>query len=276
MTDRYEISLLWGAATHRGARRRLNEDAYVAGGPAFFVADGMGGHDAGDVASAVAVTVLEPLTEVETVAIDALRTGVDAAHEVIRGIQAPPDRHAGTTLTGVTLTSQEGAPYWLVVNLGDSRTYRLADGALEQVSVDHSEVQELVDAGEISAADALTHPRRHVVTRVLGSPEDPVADYWFLPVHVGQRWLLCSDGLTSEVGDGRLAELLGEQQDPQRAADRLVDEALAAGGRDNITVVVVDVTDAQEPVESTIPRAQRVGSARSTQRDLARQEVKAG
>jgi PPM family protein phosphatase len=254
MSGPARLGLLWGAATHRGARRRLNEDSYLAGGSVFFVADGMGGHEAGEVASAAAVDSLRPLVAVEIVGVDDVRCRVRAAHDAVHGIETAPGRGAGTTLTGVALTEQGGEPYWLVVNLGDSRTYRLTGGELEQVSVDHSEVQELVDAGRITRAQASTHPRRHVVTRALGGPDDPDADYWFLPVHAGDRLLVCSDGLTGELPDDRIALVLLLEADPQAAADRLVREALAAGGRDNITVVVVDASGLTDGLESTAPR----------------------
>lgn len=248
------IGLLWGAATHQGARRRLNEDAYLAGGSVFFVADGMGGHDAGEVASAAAVEALAPLGRSSVVHEDDVRCRVGAAHTAVRAIETAPGRGAGTTLSGLVLTDQGGEPYWLVVNVGDSRTYRSTNGLLEQVSVDHSEVQELVDAGRITAAQAATHPRRHVVTRALGAPEDPEPDFWFLPVHAGDRMLVCSDGLTVELSDRRVAEVLLMEADPQVAADRLVAEALEAGGRDNITVIVVDATGLTDDLESTAPR----------------------
>ncbi|MCK9792669.1 protein phosphatase 2C domain-containing protein [Isoptericola sp. 4D.3] len=254
MTAPVSLGLLWGAATHQGARRSLNEDSYLAGGSVFLVADGMGGHDAGEVASATAVDVLAPLGTSDVVGVDDLRYRVRAAHEAVRAIETAPGRGAGTTLTGVVLTEQGGEPYWLVVNLGDSRTYRSSDGLLEQVSVDHSEVQELVDDGLITAQEALTHPRRHVVTRALGAPDDPEADFWLLPVHAGDRMLVCSDGLTGELTDRRVAEVLLVEADPQRAADRLVGEALAAGGRDNITVIVVDATGLTDALERTAPR----------------------
>jgi serine/threonine protein phosphatase PrpC len=259
MTAPVDLGLLWGAATHQGARRRLNEDSFLAGGSVFFVADGMGGHDAGEVASAAAVEALAPLRAATVVGADEVRCRVRAAHDAVRAIETAPGRGAGTTLTGVVLTDEGGEPYWLVVNLGDSRTYRSADGVLEQVSVDHSEVQELVDAGRITAEQALTHPRRHVVTRALGAPDVPEPDFWFLPVHAGDRMLVCSDGLTAELTDQRVAEVLLVEADPQLAAERLVSEALTAGGRDNITVIVVDATGLTDALERTAPRDGRAG-----------------
>ncbi|AEG43390.1 PP2C family serine/threonine-protein phosphatase [Isoptericola variabilis] len=252
------VALLWGAATHTGARRVLNEDAFLAGGSVFFVADGMGGHDAGEVASAAAVEALRPLVGTAVVGADVVRDRVRLAHDAVRAIETAPGRGAGTTLSGIALTEQDGEPYWLVVNLGDSRTYRLAHGRLEQVSVDHSEVQELVDAGTITVDEARRHPRRNVVTRALGAPEDPVPDFWYLPVAARDRLLVCSDGLTIELPDRRIAAVLLTEPDPQAAADRLVEEAVAAGGRDNITVIVIDATGASDALERTAPRDGRV------------------
>jgi protein phosphatase len=267
------VVLAWGAATHRGVRRTLNEDRYLATSPVFLVADGMGGHDAGEVASATAVDALESLRGMAAVRRGDVAQVLAAAHERVRAIATQPGRGAGTTVSGVVLTEHDGAPVWLVVNLGDSRTYLMSRGRLEQVSVDHSEVQEMVDAGMITRSEATTHPRRHVVTRALGSADAPRPDLWYVPVERRDRVLVCSDGLTSELTDERVACVLRETPDPQDAADRLVSEALAAGGRDNITVVVVDaVALSQAPGdgppgddeadEDTRPRAAGVGAGR--------------
>ncbi|MGV2903553.1 PP2C family protein-serine/threonine phosphatase, partial [Microbacterium sp. AGC62] len=126
------------------------------------------------------------------------------------------------------------------VNIGDSRTYRLADGELEQISVDHSVVQELIESGELTAAEAATDRRRNIITRAIGASSTGDADYWLFPAELGDRMLICSDGLTTEVSDERITQILAAEPDPQRAADILVDEAVQAGGRDNITVVIVD------------------------------------
>ncbi len=237
-----EVSLAWGAASHRGVRRLLNEDRFLAAGSVFFVADGMGGHDAGEIASAAAIEALRPLVELGSIApLDVLDCLVEA-QSAVRAISTEPGRGAGTTVTGVVVAEQEGMPCWLVTNVGDSRTYRLADGALAQISVDHSEVQEMIDAGLLTDRQALSYPRRHVVTRALGSPNDLQPDFWYLPIAVGDRILICSDGLTGELTNERIGEILAAVADPQQAADRLVHEAIAAGGRDNITVVVIDAT----------------------------------
>lgn len=139
------------------------------------------------------------------------------------------------------LVEDHGVPKWLLANLGDSRIYRYVDTLLEQVSVDHSVVQELVDAGAITRDDAAVHPERHVITRALGTLEGVGADYFLLPLPSVERLVLCSDGITGMIDDGQLAAILAEVEDPRDAADRMVAAALAAGGEDNATAIVVDV-----------------------------------
>ncbi|MFD6091767.1 PP2C family protein-serine/threonine phosphatase [Oerskovia sp. NPDC060338] len=250
------VHLAWGASSHRGARRLLNEDRFLADRSVFFVADGMGGHDAGEVASAAAIDALRPLGALGTVGPEDVRARLGVAQDDVRAISTEPGRGAGTTVTGVVVAEQDGIPYWLVVNIGDSRTYRMSHGVLEQLSVDHSEVQEMVDAGMLTAIQALTHPRRHVVTRAVGAALPPEPDFCWIPIEARDRMLVCSDGLTGELSDERIAEILLAQPDPQCAADLLVNEAIVAGGRDNITVVVVDATGAWQDSDdgSTTPR----------------------
>lgn len=251
------IRLSCGYATDRGLRRELNEDSFIAQDPVFAVADGMGGHEAGEVASGLCVRALaraEVLSAGKRNATAAdLREAIEAADLSIR---EATDSRAGTTLSGVVLVEERGVPYWLVFNVGDSRTYRLTQGSFEQISVDHSEVQELVDGGHITADEALVHPRRHVVTRALGTGDDAEADYWMLPVEEGDRVLICSDGLNSEVSDEHIHRILSTVASPQDAADALVQAALRSGGRDNITVVVVDATDVinEGALMTTAPR----------------------
>lgn len=270
------VHAAWGAATDRGLRRSLNEDSFLATAPVFVVADGMGGHDAGELASKRAVEVLRARLAGRAATPEAVNTAMVEANREVQGIAAEPGRAPGTTVSGVVLSAVEGVPYWIVVNLGDSRTYRLAHGALEQISVDHSEVQELIDAGHVTRAEAAHHPRRHVVTRALGAGEAEV-DYWLLPVAANDRILVCSDGLTSELPDAFVAQTLLAESDPQSAAERLVAEAVQAGGRDNVTVVVVDVRGVEghqdassltsprgheTPDDDTLPRGSRSPGSR--------------
>jgi protein phosphatase len=247
-----EVSV--GSATHCGHRRRINEDSLLVLPHVYVVADGMGGHAAGDQASAILVEEMRRLAEF---AVEAGDVNAVLEHANVR-IRALADGGAGTTVAAAIGVEHDGAPYWLVANLGDSRTYQLSEGRLQQVSVDHSVVQELMDRGLLDAAGAKRHPQRHVITRAVGSPEAMEPDYWLLPVVEGDRLVLCSDGLTGEVDDEQIAAVLLAHADPQQAADALVARALDGGGRDNVTVVVIDarVRDGQSGVDDTQPRSQ--------------------
>ncbi|MDQ0617660.1 PP2C family protein-serine/threonine phosphatase [Arthrobacter globiformis] len=265
------LKLSYGYGTDRGLRRELNEDSYIASDPVFAVADGMGGHEAGEVASGMCVRALAQLPQLATGERTAT-AGVVQQYLAIadESIRSATGSRAGTTLSGVVVVEQMGVPYWLVMNIGDSRTYRLNQGRLSQVSVDHSEVQELVESGEITAEEAAVHPRRHVVTRALGAGAETEADYWLLPIEEGDRVMVCSDGLNGELTDGQMLDVLSTVEDPQEAVDALIQAALRRGGRDNITVIVVDArnvlndagvattaprTAADAEEEDTLPRA---------------------
>ncbi|BCT75515.1 serine/threonine protein phosphatase [Sinomonas cyclohexanicum] len=240
-----KLRLTVGSGTDRGLRRELNEDSFLARDPVFMVADGMGGHEAGEVASQLCV---QALGDAPILAPGTHRaTAQDIQHVIEEAdwrIREATGARAGTTLSGAVVILITAVPYWLVANVGDSRTYRLSKaGRFVQISVDHSEVRELVDAGEITPEEALFHPRRHVVTRALGTGEDAEADFWLLPVEAGDRLLVCSDGLTSELRDEEILGILTSRTHPQDAADALIGAAIDAGGRDNITVIVVDARD---------------------------------
>jgi protein phosphatase len=264
------LHLSCGYGTDRGLRRELNEDSFIASDPVFAVADGMGGHEAGEIASGICVRVLAGMPQLAT----GERTATAAVVQQYlmsadQRIREATGSRAGTTLTGAIVVEQMGLPYWLVVNIGDSRTYRLSQGGFSQVTVDHSEVQELVDAGEITPDQAKIHPRRHVVTRALGTGDETEADYWLLPVEEGDRMLICSDGLNAELTDEHMFRILSTVGHPQDAVDALIQAALRSGGRDNVTAIVVDaknvlndagaVTTAPRSVlsaeeETTLPR----------------------
>ncbi len=229
-----------GAATHPGTRRVLNEDAYMASDPVFLVADGMGGHDAGDLASAAVIAEFHPLAGRPSLLLDDVREALGRAREAVDSLADAGGGRAGTTLSGVVLAAVDGTGYWLALNIGDSRTYRFAGGELEQISVDHSVVQEMVDAGELSAHDAAIDRRRNIITRAIGAGSSGDADYWLFPAERGDRMLVCSDGLSAELSDEAIREILLPHGDPQTTADALVDAAVRAGGRDNVTAIVVD------------------------------------
>ena len=233
-----------GHASDVGRVRDHNEDALLVTDRVWAVADGLGGHAAGEVASRLAVDVLGRLAEREVAGPDDVAAAVAEANDRILAAQEdhPEQRGMGTTVTGLALAGG-GDPRWVVFNVGDSRVYRVAGGAAEQLTRDHSEVAELVEAGLLDPEDAATHPMRHVITRSLGISREVVTDTWVRPVEPGEWFVVCSDGLTNEVDEDLLARIVQDAAEPQAAADALVAAALEAGGRDNVTVVVLAVDD---------------------------------
>jgi serine/threonine protein phosphatase PrpC len=232
-----------GAATHVGRVRPHNEDSVVSGSRVFAVADGMGGHAAGEVASRIAVEALTELDGLPPHRAEDVAGALHAANQRMLDAQAgrSGERGMGTTATGLALLEGESGFDWLAFNVGDSRVYRFAEGRLVQVSRDHSEVQSLLDAGLLGPDEVADHPLRNVITRSLGSDPAPEADVWVLPPTAGERFVLCSDGLSGELDDREIERLVAENDDPQVAAERLVAAAVEAGGHDNVSVVVVAV-----------------------------------
>jgi protein phosphatase len=231
------IGFSYGAATSVGRVRQVNEDSYLAVPPLFVVADGMGGHGAGNVASRIAVEDMAACAALRPLFAEAVLTALEHANAHI--IERDEANRMGTTAAGVAALETVSGEHLMVFNIGDSRVYRLAGGRLEQLTVDHSQVQELVVAGVITREQARTHPRRNVVTRALGSDAGH-PDHWLLPVISGERYLICSDGLTGELSDQAIEPLLASGT-PQQAAEALVEAANDAGGRDNVTAVVFEV-----------------------------------
>lgn len=239
----------WGALSDTGVLRVQNEDSMLAQEGLFVVADGMGGHNAGEVASAMATSMLKS-AHANGIA-DAKELG-DLIKEInVQIFQSAATKTEqsgmGTTLTALAITpsdqtlGENSVATATVANIGDSRTYLLRNGEFRQVSVDHSYVQELVSDGLITREEARTHARRNIVTRALGIEPVVGVDTWTLPLIAGDRYVLCSDGLVDEVTDADIATCLKRITDPQKTADELVAMANTNGGRDNITVIVVDV-----------------------------------
>lgn len=229
------MEVVWGAQTDRGRVREINEDAFLTDPPLFVVADGMGGYESGETASAAVVAQFAGAGS-RDVTPEWITESLGIANRRIR-----EGAGGGTTAAGAALVERDGQPYWLVFNIGDSRVY-LSDGSdLRQISVDHSVVQELVDAGKITPQRARTHPERHIVTRAVGTAADPRPDFWLVPREPGDRLLLCSDGVTGELDDASIADALRQPGSAQDVAERIAARALRAGGRDNITCVVIDV-----------------------------------
>jgi protein phosphatase len=237
------IALRAGAATHPGRVRERNEDAHLVGDGLFAVCDGVGGHRGGEVAAATAIETLRSQFVERSAA--GLLAAIHAANRRVweRSLEDPTLRGMATTLAAAALVTDDGEERIALANVGDSRAYVFRDGELTQVSEDHSLVEELVREGRLSREEADLHPQRSLITRALGLEPDVVIDHWDVIPYAGDRILLCTDGLTNEVPDDRIAAVLRRLADPEEAARELVRLAVAAGGRDNVTVVVVDVVD---------------------------------
>lgn len=312
------FGLVAAGRTHVGMRRTENQDAILITPTVFAVADGMGGHEAGELASELATETLEELTfYTDRTPEHPLPTVLD----VIRQVQLADDRirdaldaRGGTTLCALlqvrgsdtardSVTAPISVPPWtasfnreqartdvmeritpemlaehrrqdelntavdkpqpdlLLVNVGDSRGYRLRGGVLQQLTRDHSAVQEMVDAGQITELEARNHPHRNLITRALGAGADSHPDTMVLKAHAGDRYLLCSDGLSGELTAEHLQALLLSYQDPETAVVALLQAALEAGGRDNIAVIVIDVLPAPDPAELAEAAADRAQPA---------------
>ena len=243
-----------GASTHVGRIRDGNEDSYVVIDGLYFVADGMGGHSAGEVASAIAVGTLSDLHTSAPgglVTEDQVADAVSTANLAIfmEAIEDPSKAGMGTTLTGLVVTDPV-AHKVVVANVGDSRTYLWRHGELRQVTKDHSHVQSLVDRGAITRAEARVHFQRNIVLRAMGIESYVDVDTFPLDVEDGDRFIMCSDGLVDEAADDEIEVEIREATDVQDLADRLVDLANRNGGRDNTTVVVVDFETVDETTAS--------------------------
>ena len=245
------LGLRYAARSHVGLVRDGNEDAAYAGPRLLAVADGMGGHAAGEVASAVVIAALAPLDllvdsdHVEDDLVGALRRSALTANKQLRDLVAgdPTLEGMGTTLTALLSVGDRLA----LLHIGDSRAYLLRDSELSQITHDHTLVQTLIDEGRITSEEAATHPQRSLVTRAIDGRSAIDLDLSLLEARLGDRYLLCSDGLTGPVpGLELLTEALQEGL-PQEATDRLVSLALRGGGPDNVTVVVADVVELDHP-----------------------------
>ncbi|HEX7165661.1 MAG TPA: PP2C family serine/threonine-protein phosphatase [Acidimicrobiales bacterium] len=231
-------------ATHVGQRRQNNEDSALAHERLFAVADGMGGYHGGEIASATAIEALRNHFS-PSPTLDRLEAAVlEAGRAVQERALADSDlRQMGTTLSAVALVDSPDGDVFAIAHIGDSRIYLLRDGELSQLTDDHTVPEDLKRAGQLSEAEAAVDPRRHIITRVLGATGDHAPDMQTLVPYAGDRLLLCSDGLTDELNDNQIASAMRGIAGAEETARRLVDMANEKGGRDNITVVVVDVVD---------------------------------
>jgi len=260
------MRLVHAAATDVGLVRAQNEDSYLVGGGVYAVCDGMGGARAGEVASESACRCLMPLVEGgagEQELVEAVRAGNRSILQ--QGNQDPELEGMGSTLT-VVLREGDGL---LIGHVGDSRAYMLREGRLGQLTADHSVVAEMERQGKLAPGEAETHPYRSVLTRAVGTEEHLEVDVSRVALCAGDRLLLCSDGLTGMLNDQDIFQILVDSEDPRAAADTLLQAALAEGGEDNITVVVVDVVDengeenGEEDARVEFGPAERVASDRA-------------
>ena len=227
----------FAARSDVGSVREHNEDSYLVKTPLFVVADGMGGHEAGEVASRIAVTTMEAHAPKST-SPEALANAVLKANEaVLRGAKDGTGKPGmGTTLTAAFVFEGEAT----IAQVGDSRAYLLHDGKLQRITRDHSLVADLIEQGRLTEAEARFHPQRSVITRALGSDPNMQPDLYTLHVEEGDRLVLCSDGLCSMIADDEIEAILLDNPAPAQACDALVEEAIIAGGLDNVTVIVID------------------------------------
>ncbi|MDI9914255.1 protein phosphatase 2C domain-containing protein [Rhodococcus sp. IEGM 1379] len=253
MSGAIPVTLRWGASTDVGKVRKENQDGYCASPPVFAVADGMGGREQGAAAAAIAIDAMQSLVAKENIEADDLQRCAAVAWQGIVELSLESESTPGTTLTAAILAEDAGTPYWIILNIGDSRTYRFGSDGLVQITVDHSVVQEMVETGALTREEARTHPQSNLVTRAIVMEVQQPADIWKIPVLPNDRLVLCSDGLTAELPDTYIAKLLDRYDDPQVAAARLVQVAVDLGGRDNVTVVVVDATGSPTSTERTVP-----------------------
>ncbi|WP_261166564.1 PP2C family serine/threonine-protein phosphatase [Microbacterium sp. Marseille-Q6965] len=252
------------AISHTGKVRTNNQDSGYAGSNLFVVADGMGGHAGGDVASSVAVNRLQaldrPFDSPQEAEAELRDTIADTAGDLIQLVTRRPELAGlGTTVSAIAMVDE-----WAVIaHIGDSRIYLWRDGELTQITTDHTFVQRLVDSGRITPEEARYHPRRSVLMRVLGDMDaNPEIDTFIMQTRPGDRWVLCSDGLSGVVDEQHIAKVLRRDEAPGRTADALLRQTLDGGAPDNVTIVIVDV-GGQHPTFLAAPSV--VGSASNPQ-----------
>ena len=252
------------AASDVGKVRSSNQDSGYAGVNLFFVADGMGGHAGGDIASAITAQHVALADEPVASSQEAEQKLIDYIWQANEKLGISVDEHSelagmGTTFSGIFVNGTSVS----IGHIGDSRIYLARDGVVKQITTDHTFVQRLVDTGRISEEEALIHPRRSVLMRVLGDVEQfPEVDLETFETKPGDRWMVCSDGLSGVVPEGLMNRILLSTSTAKEATDLLVGEALEFGAPDNVTVVLVDVLDAKDSVEASAGR-NFVGSAAS-------------
>ena len=241
------LSLRWAGATDPGRKRENNQDAFFASYPMFIVADGMGGHIGGEIASQSVVNRMGEVAARGEVSPESISEALVRAARDITAHPEATDEGTGTTLTGIYIDNEDDILSVVAMNVGDSRVYLQRGEQLMQVTTDHSLVQELVSAGRLSEEEAETHPYSNVITRAVGPTEHVSPDYVRIDVQAGDRYVICSDGLTKELTDYGILHFLHDNPDPADATSAMMTAALENGGRDNVSIIVVDVLDVTPP-----------------------------
>jgi len=237
----------WGASTHVGNIRTQNQDYFGITNTFIAVADGMGGHNGGEVASETAIKELLQKQRFNTVKEVADQVILANRAVNVRAQENPNLIGMGTTLCAISyMELPSDPPKLVVVNVGDSRVFVLAEGKLQQITQDHSLVEEMYREGKITKSEAENHPRRNVITRSLGTNINVDVDCWEITARKGDRYLLCTDGLTNEVSNETIFEILQRCEDPQKASEALIENAVNAEGLDNVTAVVVDIKEGED------------------------------
>ncbi|MBH0008855.1 PP2C family serine/threonine-protein phosphatase [Salinibacterium sp. SWN1162] len=271
VSEHYDIALPQGvmrmtvsAASDCGPHRTINEDSFLVLPGLFVVADGMGGHSFGDRASQCVVqSIARSVGHLQTRTPEHIVQAIAEANDAVMALNAPNESVSGTTLSGIALVTvgADPEPRWMAFNVGDSRVYSWNGRQLEQITVDHSAVQELIELGHITALEATSHPDRNIITRALGIHSAVNPDFWLLPAGAQHTFVACSDGLTKELDDDLIAGILADRaavSEGETLANRLVAGAIAAGGSDNVTVVVIE--------------ASRIGLAHTADEDTAERD----
>jgi len=250
-SNRKRAHSLFGSRTDVGCVRKHNEDSLVVQPPLFVVADGMGGHAAGEVASEIAIQTIAAEAPDHADAEALGKAVVKANIAIIEAAHEGKGREGmGTTVTAAMLEGER----LIIAQVGDSRAYLLHQGVLQQLTRDHSLVADMIEAGQLTDEEARIHPNRSVITRALGSDTTTQPDLYEINVEAGDRLLLCSDGLSGMLVDDEIATIMNRIRDPQRCASSLVSEAIGAGGHDNITVIIADVEGHQEKKRKKLAR----------------------
>lgn len=254
MSKSNEQDIRYGCRTDLGQVREQNEDSLLAESPLFVVADGMGGHAAGEVASEIAIESMRQNAP-RHADCEALAKAIETAnHEVIKGAMEGKGREGmGTTMTAAVIDGNR----LCIAQVGDSRAYLLHNGKIQQITRDHSLMADLIESGQITPAEARVHPNRSLITRALGNDPNMYADQYEIDIDEGDRLLLCSDGLSGMLTDDIIEGWLNKVEDPQECANKLIEQANAYGGLDNITVIVADVLGSVKKKRKKMRKAKR-------------------